>query len=369
LFLVFVAWVGPKVAIAADKAGRRSRAISYHFAPGQTFGYSVTIDVEGPNQSERFAGTPVFSVKSVDSRHGAELFAVAKLSCTARLRSSEGDGEQSKRAFWIGSVVKVSASGTVGGKADYNDAALPDFLTTLVKPKELIFTELPVSATGSHTKEGPAWLWPKPSGGQGLGSGSALPVGPMVKMIDGRETRVLRASLQSNSVVRIHRERAFRGKEAPAMSLRFVSDSLFDRDRGLVLETTATCTSDPAGGSKPTEVKISVRLLEGETLKRAISQANADWTGRPQELDPIELRRVRLNVTDLPRFQSPREARPGMVVAYFSDDDNRCYLAEVVEVVSEKHYEVRIRYRGSQEVVVVHSAKLAIPPPDQVSTK
>jgi hypothetical protein len=145
-----------------------------------------------------------------------------KLSCTSRMRGSEEDTERPSQAVWIGLVVKVGPTGHIGGKNDYNDNMLPDFLITLVKPKELIFTELPASSSGSSSRE-------------------------------------VHASL---------------------------------------------C----------------------------------------------------------------RQAHPGTVVAHirdaatFSDGDSHRYLAEVIGVVSEKQYQVKIRYRVGNEILVVHSAQLTNPP-------
>jgi len=150
------------------------------------------------------------------------------------------------------------------------------------------------------------------------------------------------------------------------MSLRYVSESRFDTARGLLLDTNAICTSDSGGGGRPPTVKITIRLLVGQELTRAIDRANADWSSRPKGFDPVELKRIRLDVKNLPRFNSPSEAKPGMVVAHFSDSDYHVYLAEVVEVVSQRQYQVKIRYRGSGEVMVVHSALLAIPPAGKV---
>jgi hypothetical protein len=251
-------------------------------------------------------------------------------------------------------VVTIDRSGSVGGKKDYNVASLPDFLTRIVNLKELIFTETPASITGYRGQERGATLWLTASPGSLTGMG--------VKTVEGTETRVLRARPLGGSLVEIRREYTFRGKSAPAMVARYESTSQFDRDRGVLLDTKATCTWDPATGSRPIPVTIRVRLLEGEELARAVDQAGKDWAERPAELDPFEFRRIRLAADSLPRLKTPAEARPGMAVAHFRDADLRWYLADVVEVVSERRYEVKVRYRGSDEVLVVNAGELGVPP-------
>src|SRR5262249_36162306 len=132
-----------------------------------------------------------------------------------------------------------------------------------------------------------------------------------------------------------------------------------DRDRGLMVSSTATCDTEEG------PVTIRIRLLEGDELKQAVELANVDWADRPSEIDAFELRRVRVDLDSPRRLTSPAEARSGMAVAHCRDGDYQWYLAQVVEVVDAKRYQVRIRYRGSDEVLVVHPGQLAIPPADQ----
>jgi len=146
--------VGLMLLILTNSGADRARGgFGYRFTSGQTFGYSIEIEVDWSKKIERFSGTPVFVVKTVDPQSGAQLFTVGKLTCASRLRGAEEDTERPTRTIWIGSLVKVRSSGSVGGREDYNDNQLPDFLTALVKLKELVFMDLPSSATGCRANK------------------------------------------------------------------------------------------------------------------------------------------------------------------------------------------------------------------------
>src|SRR5437763_1495003 len=93
------------------------------------------------------------------------VFAIGKLRCFSQLRGSEEEQERPSRTVWVGSVLKVSPSGRVGGTKDYKDTVLPVFLTTLIKLRDLFFPELTQSVTGLRREEGTSSLWLTMSGG------------------------------------------------------------------------------------------------------------------------------------------------------------------------------------------------------------
>src|SRR5262249_44772764 len=140
-------------------AARQGQAMGYRFTLGQTFGYRVEIEFEESYKSVRFAGSPIFSVRSVDRQRGVQMLAIAKLSCFSKIRGSSEESVRPTAALWLGSVITMSPSGSVGGKKDYGDKALPDFLTCLVKPKELVFPALTASINGSRYEESGAFVW------------------------------------------------------------------------------------------------------------------------------------------------------------------------------------------------------------------
>lgn len=330
-----------------DDSARAGEALSYRFAAGKTFGYAIDIRIKRAYKSERFSGTPIFSVRSVDQDGNAVVFAIGKFKCTSLLTGSDEEQERPSRTVWLGSVLKVSPSGKVSGKEDYKQTVLPVFLTTLIKPRELFFPELTASISGVRSQESKSSLWLTMSSGTILGN--------TVKQIEGKEKRLLRAKPLTGSLVELHKERGFRGNDSPPTVLSYASTSRFDRDRGLMVDSSAM--SDTEEGP----VTVQIRLLEGEELKQAVDQANIDWADRPSEVDAFELRRVAVKLDSPRRLSTPADARPGMIVAH-NRDGNHWYLAQVVEVVDARRYKVKIRYRGSDEVLEVHPGELAVAP-------
>lgn len=330
---------------------RQAPTLAYRVALGQTFAYRVEIESEQFYKFERFAGSPVFTVKSIDPERGAQMFAIGKVSYFSRLRGSTEETEKPTRGFWLGSLIRLGPSGLAGGNGGSNESTLPTFFTELVDPTELIFPPLPRSITGRLHEKSSATLWR---------SNSIGGVAPGISIIDGTQTRTVESTPLSDSLVQVRTERSFTSKEARPLTWRYVATSRFDRGRGLLLDTSAQATED--SGGKPTSITIKIRLLEGEELNRAVDQANKDWVGHPAELEPLELARVPLDVKSLPRLKSATDTKPGMAVAHFRDDTLQWYLVDVLEVVSERTQEVKIRYRGSREVLVVPAGQLAIPP-------
>jgi hypothetical protein len=360
----------------AETARQRAATLmAYRFSPGQTFAYRIDIRVERKVRTEWYQGTPVFTVREVDESGNAELFVIGRLAYFDQRRGAEDFSAHPGRDVWLGTKITLDASGRrLGGKDDYNEEGLPDSLTALVMPRQLFFVELPLWFTDRPlVSESNAMLWTSshpvfnPAEGRSplaIGAPATLSsLGLQNQMIEGREMSSLQAEPLSPTLVRIRKQRGFRSKEGPLREMRYEGTSRFDRERGLVLDTEATYTRNDGGTPEP--VRISVRLLEGDDLKRAVASSREDWSRLPRELDPIEYRRVRLDVKDLPRLKSAQGLQPGTAVAHFrgssfKDGDNRWYLAEVVEVIDA--YKLKVRYRGSDEVAEAHPGQLAIAP-------
>lgn len=324
-------------------------ALAYKLKPGQKFAYRVEIEVQEGGRTERFLGTPVFRVRSIEDDGVAELAAVGRLSMS-QFSTPERDGaENPARAVWLGTRIELAPKGKVHGREDFNAKSLPLSLDVLIKPKELVFLEVPGSSRGSFSQEGSAWLWVE---------SSFFTI--QAATIDGRLKEAVQSEPISSSVVRIRKERSFRSTKEPLAELKYLSTSRFDHQRGMLLDTEATYTEVDQGHESPT-VKIHVKLLEGESFQSAFRQADRDWTKLPPELNPVEFTRVRLDSSfKYQRFDESRQLKPGQLVAHFNDHDYRWYLAEVVQVASER--KVGIRYRGSKEELEVVPGELARPP-------
>jgi hypothetical protein len=315
--------------------------LAYKFTPGPTFAYRVEILAERADQTERFLGTPVITVKSVEDV--AELAVVGRLACAVKPSGDEEYEPRPERDIWIGTRLAIDPSGQrLSGRADHNERGLPDSLRLLITPRRLLFVELPATVTGRYGSGGSVWV-------------------------------TLNSPNPSNRIVnfkRVLKERSVHTTEGPPREWRFTSVSRFDRQRGLLLDTEAAYHR-VEDGNEAEPVKINVRLLEGEELQQAYAQAQADWKLLPPGMEPKEFRRVRLNWTwrDNPQphqvaLKSADQATPGLVVAYYSPELDCYCLAEVVEVLSE--HKVKIRYRGSGEELDVHPGALAIPPADKL---
>jgi hypothetical protein len=114
---------------------------------------------------------------------------------------------------------------------------------------------------------------------------------------------------------------------------------------------------------------IRIRSLTGDALQKASEREAQDWQGRPEELEPFEFRRVRVDAFLPSTLKTSRDARPGMAVIHLRgtsqgnyDADGKYYLAEVLAADPAPHGQVKIRYKGSDEVLSVHPGTLAIPP-------
>jgi hypothetical protein len=134
--------------------------LAYQFTKGQTFAYQVEFLTEHGHKTERYAGTPVYTVAAVDPKTGeAHLSAVGKLSYSVRLRGQESYKVQPGNDVWLASYVKVGPQGQLGGKKDRNVVRLHGYLHLFAKPTELIFVSLPraVGAASRRTSTGMLW--------------------------------------------------------------------------------------------------------------------------------------------------------------------------------------------------------------------
>jgi hypothetical protein len=354
-------WNGPPRSERSDPArGGRAERPWYRLAPGQTFGYRVDILVERSSRSERYYGTPVFSVTSVEPKTGlASLFAIGRLTYFTKGRDGEEYAARKGGAVWVAPRFRLDRrTGLVDGGEDHNTRALPDGLPALAGLWQLLFAELPGGSTGSSVGGGDAFLW-------------VYTTGIRATAIGGVERSALRAEPEAPGLVRLQKERSFRSTEEPVLEMRYQATSRFDHRRGLVYDTEATYSYEEHGKRVP--VRVSVRLLEGDELKRAVEQARGDWAARPDDLEPSARLRVPLDLKDPPRLKSAAEARAGTAVAHFRggddflDGDARWYAAEVIGPARASR--VRVRYRGSGEEVVAPPGQLAVPPAGQVSQK
>jgi hypothetical protein len=342
---------------------RPQRGLTYHFTAGQTFAYSVEIEVreEGFSQLERLTGMPYITVKSVDDSGEAELFIIGKLESSTR--RGENDTVHPSRAVWLASRIALQPSGAWSGKSDVNSDALPDYFRTLnLELRRLIFPEVPKSVPSVHDSSGNAKLFVSGNrssfGNLGLG------------MLDGRATTTDHADPLDAQLVRLLYGVRFETNASvqPHVLIDYRSSGRFDRDLGRLRDFDSTFRKEQTG--RGTVVATArVRLLDADGLKRAYAQSVADWQERPDVLDPIEFRRVRANAFLPETLPSTREAVPGLTVYHLrtagegvTDPDNRYYVAQVVETVSETPPRVKIRYKGSNEELTVHPGTLAYPP-------
>jgi hypothetical protein len=362
----------PALRATTAEPGQNARAghtrMQYRFVRGETAAYRVEIEsvIENSRRSERFAGLAHITVWSVDPEGEAELFVIGKLECSTRSVDDE-DGEGTphpRRVVWLGSRVRLDPAGELLGKDDVNAEALPEFFRTLqLNPRRLLFPEIPRSVPGLNSTSGSAMLF-------GSRGGKSL-LGPSFAALNGTSTRSLRADPLDPPMVRLQEDRGFVTDETvtPCVKLVYRAVSRFDLTRGRLVDTDATFRHEQ-DGVKPLDVVIRVRSLEGEEARRASEQARADWSERPDVLDPFEFRRVRVDAHNLVFLHSTREASPGMAVIHLRgsgsgrnrDADHRCYAADVVEADPAPNGEVTIRYRGSDEVLSVHPGTLALPP-------
>lgn len=320
-----------------DRATQRAQQrLEYKFTPGQTFAYRMEIRSESPDRAERFTGTPVVKVHSILKDGTAELGVVGRLSRSGK----PGDD------VWLSSFLKVPPNGPSHGKDDLNAKRLPGELHLFTKPSQLLFMHIPKSVDGEFSSEGGAFLSETKTNG-------FIPTFAMTK---GRDADSTRSELESGSVYRITRERRFRTTEGTPREWRYKSTSRFDKDRGLILSTEGSLAFEE-NGKKSAPVKFSARLLDGDKLAQAKQQSLSERAYMPAELEPHELKRVRLDLKRANRFKKVSELEPGMAVAHFNDNGYQWYEAEVVRVVDE--YKVKVRYRGSNEEFEVHPGQCA----------
>jgi hypothetical protein len=350
----------------AGSGRTRSRGdLVYHFNQGQSLAYSVEIEAgsESSDRVDRFTGTPYVTVKSVDPSGEAELFVIGKLECST-VRGNDGEARpHPKRAVWLGSRIALKPSGQWVGKPDVNAEALPGFFRTLnLYPKQLIFPEMPRTLPGVDDEKGNASLFVT------FASNSLL--GPRFGSLDGRATRTRHADPIELPLARLTHEVLFQTNESvkPAVKIAYRSVSRFDRGLGLLRDSDTTFRQEQEGAS-PLVGTIRTRWLQGDALRKAYERASEDWQERPEELDPFEFRRVRVEAFLPASLKTTGDARPGMTVIHlrgtgegYNDGDGEYYLAEVLEADSGPQGLVKIRYKGSDEVLSVHPGTLAIPP-------
>jgi hypothetical protein len=201
-------------------------------------------------------------------------------------------------------------------------------------------------------------------------------VGGAFEMTDGREFLSQRASLLSSSVISVENAQGFKSdpprpsdsRKVTTVDMRFQLVARLDRERGVPLDATGSgrCEFE---GRRTALVSVQVRRLDGAEYEQAQKQAQEDWQEMPSQLDPIEFRRVQVAKRQTRGFQSLSDVKPGMPVVHFrctgggdyDGADSRYYMADVVEVGDTRTMRVKVRYRGSNEVLPVHVGQLYSP--------
>jgi len=339
------------VTLCATTAGRADE-LRYKFSPGQMFAYRVELVGEGG--TERFAGTPVFMVKEVQKDGDAILSVVGRLEYGTRPRGAKTFTPQPGMEAWVGSRVTIDRLGhSVSGRKETVYGPLPTMLQELLPLKKLFFVELPFGRKDTYVNSGTANLWLTKQGGF---------LGPTIQTTRGYLELNVKAEPDTGGSVKLTKDRSFRTTQGPKQEWKYQGTSRFDADRGLILATDGTYTDDDT--KHP--LKVTVRLLEGADFDKALKQSAADVARRPPEQDPVEERRVRVDLKSPTRFKSGDDLKRGSVVAHLMGD-YQWYLADVVEIVSK--HKVAIRLRGSKEEKDVHPGELAHPPADKASKK
>jgi hypothetical protein len=324
----------PSLPPLAGGGRRRSREVlEYHFERGQSFAYSVelTVGSEGSRRVERFRGTPYVVVKSVDDSGETELFVIGKLECSILNGDGEVETPRPDRAVWLGSRIALKPSGGWVGKEDVNAKALPGHFETLnLKPKRLIFPEMPRTLPGVDDSSGSASLFvtfaPRPVLTLAFGA------------LDGKATRTRHADPIEPSLARLTHEVEFQTNASvkPRVNLVYRSVARFDRDLGRLRDCDSTFRQEQDGG-RSMVATARVRLLEGDALRKAYARALADWQDRPEALEPVEFRRIRVDPFLPTHLESTRDATAGLALFHLRgtsqghhDADNKYYLVEVL---------------------------------------
>ena len=248
-----------------------------------------------------------------------------------------------------------SAKG-VGGRQDLTKSTLPETLFNVVPLKDFFFVELPEKIGRRVYSEGSATIF--------ITGGNNPIFGPAFKSMDGTAKYAVDTEQLADGLIRVHKEKSFKGKDGDSVSAKYESTGRFDRNRGLLLDSAAVFTHQLGAGPFPA-VKITLQLLEGDALMKAFEQAKKDWALLPSGLDPVEYRRIRLEIDKPERYKSVDELKAGMTVAYFAED--HWYQAKVDGIYSE--YKVGIRLDGSKEDLTVHPGQLAAIPADKTPAK
>ena len=85
-----------------SRADRIDAALFHRFRTGQVFGYRVEIEIPGNSQTERFVGSPIFTVYAVDEEGCAEMFVNGKLENSLRRHQTGSEDANTNRDVWIG---------------------------------------------------------------------------------------------------------------------------------------------------------------------------------------------------------------------------------------------------------------------------
>jgi hypothetical protein len=265
-------------------SGGSRDGLKYRFTRGESFGYRINIVVryEGSPHVERLEGSPYIVVKSVDTQGegAAELFAIGKLQCITRRAADMPEKIHPNRAVWLGSKITLDPSGQLSGSADVNSEVLPDYFRTLkLELKRLIFPELPRAVPSVDDSRGNASLFVSSSGGSLAGAGFGV--------LDGKASTVKHAELMGGTSVRLTHGVAFQTNASvqPRVKITYRAIGELDRDNGRLRQFDSTFRQEK-GSDMPVVATVRVRLLEGSALRKAYSQAVADWEERPGSLEP-----------------------------------------------------------------------------------
>lgn len=348
LLLLSLALAGGAVGFAAG-----GEEFGYRFQAGQVFAYRLELAWQEEDRLERFVGTPVFEVKSINEQGRAELMVIGRLRSVTQLKGGQpkfNDG----REVWLGTrFVLDRLADRVSGRKDRNLHHLPYVMRLFVGPTQMLFPPLP---KGAATREG----WDRTAQLSETSTGGSPIFVPKIRFSAGREQSWRETKPLGDGTVNVYRERGFRTTEGERLSWSYKGNSRFDPKLGRCVSLEATYETE-ASGRKPPPVRITARQLEGEELQKAIDQGKEDWRLLPVQDQPVEFLRRPVALKMPVHLKSAAEAKPGLVCAHLGED-HRYWLAQVIAPVGER--EARIRYLGSKEEMKVAAGTLVHVPPE-----
>lgn len=329
----------------------KSSGPRYGLKAGKEFGYEVVLAWKTGSLLHQVVGRPFYQVRYQFGSEQTPKYAVLALAHFQHYVAQEGDTQyrlSSKGDYWSHPVLIFGERHITHRAHDqWGDPDLPFLMSELISLDRMIFPPLPQLVGGDTFSDEPGaitvtrgnvTLW---EGFTSSGSGG------------GRVVHKSESQSANGSRIQLKEQHSFI-QGAGGVSAVYQGNSTFDTREGLLDLLQGTYSLQD--GKDSAELTVTVKRLSGADLETAKQAAMADLRKGPQEVIPVEFNRKPIQLTLPKSYSSTELPAVNEKVGYYDERMDQHFEMTFVEQVST--HEVKIRYEGSGEILIVKPAAM-----------